>query len=95
MRASAWEFMNDLAPRLAHRVQLTTDAPKVYLDGVNDAFGANIDYALLVKLYGEDKTEEQRYSPPKCNAPKRRTVQGTTVRLTTHGRVATDCSSIA
>ena len=73
---SAWEFMNDLAPRLARRVQLTTDGLKVYLDAVDDAFGANIDYAMLVKLYGEDKTQEQRYSPPKCNGTKRRTVQG-------------------
>jgi IS1 family transposase len=73
---SAWELMNDLAPRLAHRVQLTTDGLKVYMESVEDAFGANIDYAMLVKLYGEDKTQEQRYSPPKCNGTKRRTVQG-------------------
>ena len=75
---SAWEFMNDLAPRLARRVQLTTDGLKVYVDAVDDAFGANIDYAMLVKVYGTDKAtgEEHRYSPPKCNGTQRRTVQG-------------------
>ena len=71
----AQQFIGDLAPRLDHRVQLTTDGLKVYVDAIEDAFGANIDYAMLVKLYGEDKTEEQRYSPPKCNGTKRRTVQ--------------------
>ena len=75
---SAWEIMNDLAPRLARRVQLTTDGLKVYVEAVEDAFGANIDYAMLVKLFGENKTktEEHRYSPPKCNGTKRRSVQG-------------------
>jgi IS1 family transposase len=53
---SATEFMQDLAGRLRHRVQLTTDGHKPYLDAVEDAFGADIDYAMLVKLYGADQT---------------------------------------
>ena len=73
---SAQQFIGDLAPRLDHRVQLTTDGLKVYVDAVEDAFGTNIDYAMLVKLFGEDKSEEHRYSPPKCNGTKRRAVQG-------------------
>ena len=73
---SAQQFISDLAPRLDHRIQLTTDGLKVYVDAVDDAFGANIDYAMLVKLFGEDKSEEHRYSPPKCNGTKRRAVQG-------------------
>lgn len=45
-------FIADLAGRLASRVQLTTDGHKVYLQAVEDAFGAKVDYAMLVKLYG-------------------------------------------
>jgi IS1 family transposase len=64
---NAWHaqhFMHDLASRLANRVQLTTDGHRVYLDAVDLAFGNEIDYAMLVKLYGSDRSEgEVRYSP--------------------------------
>jgi IS1 family transposase len=64
---TAHEFMQDLAGRLAHRVQLTTDGHRVYLDAVESAFGSEIDYAMLVKVYGTDREEtEARYSPPEC-----------------------------
>jgi IS1 family transposase len=65
-------FIDDLASRLAHRVQLTTDGHNVYLDAVEGAFGADIDYAMLVKLY-ESSQDETRYSPAVCvsAAPKR------------------------
>ena len=62
---TAKHFMEDLAGRLANRVQLTTDGHRVYLNAVEDVFGADIDYAMLVKLY-ESTQEETRYSPPKC-----------------------------
>ena len=55
---SANEFIKDLAPRLSRRVQLTTDGLKVYVEAVEEAFRSNIDYAMLVKLFGEDKTEQ-------------------------------------
>ena len=55
-------FINDLAERLAHRVQLTTDGLKAYLDAVEGAFGADIDYATLSKVY-KSSQEETRYSP--------------------------------
>ena len=58
--------MDDLASRLANRVQLTTDGHRVYLQAVEDAFGGNVDYAMLVKMYGEDSESEKRYSPPEC-----------------------------
>ena len=61
--ACAWEFMQDVASRLWHRVQLTTDGLKTYLPAVEDAFGADIDYATLVKLYGHTADDERRYSP--------------------------------
>ena len=61
----AVEFMTDLKSRLSHRVQLTTDRLVVYLDAVNEAFGGEVDYAQLVKLYGrqQDETGARRYSP--------------------------------
>jgi hypothetical protein len=57
--------MCDLASRLAGRVPLTTDGLKSYLTAVGGAFGANIDFGMLVKIYGADqnKSAEHRYSP--------------------------------
>lgn len=74
----AYEFMHDLAGRLANRVQLTTDGHKAYLEAVEDAFGANIDYAQLVKLYGEapSKGPERKYSPNVCLGTRVSTVTG-------------------
>src|SRR6266404_1497103 len=63
---AAYHFMHDLAGRLANRVQLTTDGHRAYLSAVEDAFGANIDYAVLVKIYGSDGVAETRYSPAEC-----------------------------
>src|ERR1035437_8215589 len=63
---TAYEFTHDLAARLANRVQLTTDGHRAYLRAVEDAFGANIDYAMLIKLYGGDSEPEKRYSPAEC-----------------------------
>ena len=59
-------FMDDLASRLSNRVQLTTDGHRVYFEAVENAFGPPIDYAMLVKLYGNDAEAETRYSPAKC-----------------------------
>lgn len=58
---TAYSFMHDLASRLANRVQLTTDGHRVYLNAVESAFGGDIDYAMLVKLYGNDAEAETRY----------------------------------
>jgi IS1 family transposase len=77
---NAWHaqhFMYDLASRLANRVQLTTDGHKVYLDAVDLAFGNDIDYAMLVKLYGnETREKETRYSPAQCIGAIRTPVTG-------------------
>jgi IS1 family transposase len=59
-------FIDDLAGRLASRVQLTTDGHRPYLEAVEGAFGAEVDYAMLVKLYGADTESETRYSPAEC-----------------------------
>ena len=63
---TASRFMHDLASRLKNRVQLTTDGHRVYLQAVEDAFGSEIDYAMLIKLYGNDAEAETRYSPAEC-----------------------------
>jgi IS1 family transposase len=64
---NAQNFMHNLASRLANRVQLTTDGHRVYLTAVEVAFGTQIDYAMLVKLYGnEPQQAETRYSPAQC-----------------------------
>jgi IS1 family transposase len=63
---TAQRFMDDLAARLANRVQLTTDGHRVYLTAVENSFGSEIDYAMLVKIYGANLNEETRYSPADC-----------------------------
>jgi IS1 family transposase len=62
---AAYLFMEDLASRLAHRVQITTDGHKAYMSAVEGAFGwGRVDYAMLVKLYGQSSEGQRRYSPP-------------------------------
>jgi IS1 family transposase len=74
---AAYHFMHDLAGRLAHRVQLTTDGHRPYLTAVEDAFGANIDYAMLHKIYGKaPEGPETRYSPAICMGTKRAVISG-------------------
>jgi IS1 family transposase len=63
----AMPFMKDLRDRLANRVQLTSDGHRAYLVAVEEAFGIDVDYAQLVKLYGATSKEDQRrYSPVEC-----------------------------
>ena len=71
-------FIDDLASRLTHRVQLTTDGYKPYLQAVEGAFGADVDFAMLVKLYGEakGKSAERKYSPGECCGTIKGTVCG-------------------
>jgi IS1 family transposase len=65
--STAQSFMRDVAGRIASRIQLTTDGHRVYADAVEDAFGADIDYAMLVKIYGaSNDSPESRYSPATC-----------------------------
>jgi hypothetical protein len=72
----ALAFMDDLRGRLANRVQLTTDGHKPYLQAVEESFGADIDYAMLVKLYGEGPKTEARYSPTVCIGARKDVVTG-------------------
>jgi IS1 family transposase len=73
---AASEFMQDLRSRLAKRVQITTDGYKVYVNAVEDAFGSDVDYAMLVKLYGADPEGEKRYSPAECIGCREQVIQG-------------------
>lgn len=71
-------FIEDLASRLAHRVQLTTDGLKVYLQAVEDGFGGDIDYAQLIKTFETDtgNTSDIRYSPGKQNGARTEVISG-------------------
>jgi len=68
--------MEDLASRLSHRVQLTTDGHTPYLSAVENAFGSDIDYAQLVKIYGEGPKTEARYSPSQCMGARKAVITG-------------------
>lgn len=76
----ALAFMDDVKGRLANRVQLTTDGHKAYLNAVEEAFGADIDYAMLVKMYGEPEgravPQERRYSPAVCTGARKTKIEG-------------------
>ena len=73
---TAIEFMDDLRPRLANRVQLTSDDHKAYLEAVEGAFGGDVDYAQLAKVYGDASDGEKRYSPPVCVGARKRRIEG-------------------
>jgi len=72
----ATEFMKDCASRISGRVQITTDGHKAYLDAVEDAFGSEVDYAQLHKIYGASEEPDTRYSPPQCIGCDMKTVSG-------------------
>jgi IS1 family transposase len=72
----ATEFMQDVADRLINRVQLTSDGHKAYLNAVEDAFGGDVDFAQLVKVYATERAGAARYSPPVCIAAERHPISG-------------------
>ena len=72
-------FMDDLRARLANRVQLTTDGHKAYLEAVEGAFGGDVDYAVLIKIYGDatgHKGHEKKYSPAECTGTRKDRISG-------------------
>lgn len=69
--------VHDLASRLANRIQLTSDGHKAYLEAVEGAFGADIDYAILVKIYGgAPENAKGRYSPAECTGARKERIEG-------------------
>jgi len=74
---AAMIFMDDLAKRLANRVQLTSEGHRAYLEAVEGAFGADIDYGMLVKLYGAaPESMKGRYSPAECIGSRKEVIEG-------------------
>lgn len=69
-------FMNDLASRLKHRVQLSSDGHRAYLEAVEGAFGCEVDYAMLIKMYGKSLEGERRYSPSEYIGTEFRKITG-------------------
>jgi IS1 family transposase len=70
-------FIKDLSERLAHRVQLSTDGFKVYLTAIEEAFGADIDYGMIVKVYGHSEDDDRkRYSPAECIGCEKEAISG-------------------
>ena len=69
-------FIQDLAGRLANRVQLTSDGHRPYLQAVEGAFGADVDYAVLQKIYGTPVEGQKRYSPPECIGTQTSVIEG-------------------
>jgi IS1 family transposase len=73
---AAMTFIKDLAERLASRVQLTTDGHRPYLRAVEEAFGCDIDYAMLIKLYKGGLQDETKYSPADCIGAHKEAISG-------------------
>ncbi len=73
---TAIAFTDDLASRLANRVQITTDGHRAYLEAIEGSFGADVDYAMLVKIYGTPIEGEKRYSPAECIGAVKHRVEG-------------------
>ena len=73
-------FMNDVRERVTGRIQLTSDGHRPYLIAVEEAFGSEIDYAVLQKIYGQDANPEKRYSPAVCLGSKVEEISGAPVR---------------
>jgi IS1 family transposase len=73
---AAFEFIGDLASRLSNRVQLTSDGHSPYLQAVEESFGADIDYAMLIKIYGGSDAPAGRYSPGACLGAKKERIEG-------------------
>lgn len=77
-RGADWakDFMDDCASRIQGKVQITTDGHKAYLEAVESAFGGDVDYAQLQKIYGASEDTQRRYSPAKCIGCELKTVSG-------------------
>jgi IS1 family transposase len=72
----AYDFMEDCASRISSRVQITTDGHRAYLEAVEGAFGMDVDYAQLQKIYGASLEPERRYSPARCIGSDMKVVSG-------------------
>lgn len=75
--STAKAFIQDVASRMAYRVQISTDGLRAYVDAIEQVYGANVDYGQIVKVYGhEDMADNRRYSPPECISSEKKIVSG-------------------
>ncbi len=70
------EFMKDVASRMRNRIQVSTDAMRAYREAVETAWGANVDYAQIVKVFGHEDRDEHRYAPPEVIGTEKTVMQG-------------------
>ncbi|HTW44047.1 MAG TPA: IS1 family transposase [Acidobacteriaceae bacterium] len=73
---TAKEFVADVASRMKNRVQLSTDGLRHYVTAVEDAFGADVDYGQIVKIYGTDESPDHRYSQPEVTSVEKTVISG-------------------
>jgi IS1 family transposase len=73
---TAIDLMDDVRARLANRVQISTDGHKAYLEAVEGAFGGDVDYAQVIKMYGPTPSPAGRYSPAECTGVKKVRIEG-------------------
>jgi IS1 family transposase len=73
---TAIAFVDDLAKRLANRVQITSDGHKPYLEAIEGAFGGDVDYGMLIKIYGPAPEGQRRYSPAECIGAHKERIEG-------------------
>ena len=73
---TAIAFVDDLAKRLANRVQVTSDGHKAYLEAIEGAFGGDVDYGMLIKIYGPAPEGQRRYSPAECIGAEKKRIEG-------------------
>ncbi len=69
-------FMRDVASRMRNRIQVSTDSLRTYRDAVEAAWGSNVDYAQIIKIYGHDEREQHRYAPPEVIGTEKTIIQG-------------------
>jgi IS1 family transposase len=69
-------FLNDVAGRMKNRVQISTDGLSEYLEAIEGAFGADVDYAQIIKIYGHEHHDERRYTPPEVIGTEKKIITG-------------------
>lgn len=80
----AMAFIDDLSRRLANRVQLTSNGHRTYLEAAEGAFGGDVDYAMLIKIYGTSPDSAKgRYSPAECTGARKETIEGNPEHVST------------
>ena len=75
-QATANAFVRDVASRMRNRVQISTDGLRAYVNAIEQTFGADVDYAQIIKVYGTEETDQRRYSPPEVISSEKKIITG-------------------